>query len=100
MDVANQPVTQNGSNSGFRFRFKKVKECGHRIAHGFPTGRHVTGCAQENEFVSIAGESGGGEKYPGGGGGGGGALTTPLGGKGGRDRSVFGGAFFLRPGLQ
>src|SRR5258707_15868795 len=94
MDVANQPVTQNGSNSGFRFRFKKVKECGHRIAHGFPTGRHVTGCAQENEIVSIAGESGGGKQYPGGGGVGERSITFPGGGKGERTRGCSGYYFF------
>ncbi len=56
MNIAEHPVTENGTDAGLWFMFQEIEQRPHRIAADLPSGGNISRRPKEDGIVSIAGE--------------------------------------------
>lgn len=56
MDVANQPIAEDGAHRRCGFALQQVEQCRHGIAHCFPAWRHMLRALQIDRAVAVTGE--------------------------------------------
>ena len=53
MNISKEPMTEHSPNRWLRFRFDQIEQCGHGIAHSFPTRWNIPGISQVNGVIPI-----------------------------------------------